>query len=101
MRILDKKGGESVEKARESMKLREEAERNSLRKREHKSLMKSLTLAQMSTASMGKFDRKLNKEPDAPASQRVEKKKSNKGLFELERDRGQEKQRNMKVLDLM
>jgi len=33
--------------------------------------MKSLTLAQMSTASMGKFDRKLNKEPDAPTSQKV------------------------------
>lgn len=101
VRILDKQGGESVEKAKESMKLREEAERNTLRKREHKSLMKSLTLAQKSTASMGKFDRKLSKEPEAPASQKVEKKKSNKGLFELERDRGQEKQRNMKVLDFM
>ena len=101
VRILDKQGGESVEKAKESMKLREEADRNTLRKREHKSLMKSLTLAQKATASMGKFDRKLNKEPDAPASQKIEKKKSNKGLFELERDRGQEKQRNMKVLDFM
>ena len=50
---------------------------------------------------MGKFDRKLTKEPDAPTSQKVEKKKSNKGLFELERDRSQEKQRNMKVLDFM
>ena len=32
-------------------------------------LMKSLTLAQMSTASMGRFDRKAGKnEPDAPTS---------------------------------
>jgi hypothetical protein len=30
VRILDKKGGESVEKAKESMKLREEADRNTL-----------------------------------------------------------------------
>lgn len=46
-RILDKnsKGGESVEKGKESLKLREEADRNNLRKREHKSLMKSLTMA--------------------------------------------------------
>jgi hypothetical protein len=41
----------------------------------------------MSTASMGKFDRKLNKEPDAPTSQKISKKKSHKGLFELEKDR--------------
>jgi len=50
--------------------------------------MKSLTLAQISTASMGKFDRKLKTEPTAPTTQKVVKKKSNKGLFELERDRG-------------
>ena len=70
VRILDKgsKGTDPAEKNKESLKLREEAERNNLRKREHKSLMKSLTMAQMSTASMGKFDRKLNKEPEAPAS---------------------------------
>jgi hypothetical protein len=29
------------------------------------------------------------------------KKKSNKALFELERDRGQEKNRNLKVLEVM
>jgi hypothetical protein len=45
VRILDKKGGEYLDKAKDSLKLREEAERNILRKREHKSLMKSLTLA--------------------------------------------------------
>jgi hypothetical protein len=63
--------------------------------------MKSLTLAQKSTASMGQFDRQLKSEPTAPNSQRIAKKKSNKGLFELERDRAQEKNRNMKVLDVM
>jgi hypothetical protein len=81
--------------------LREDGERNAIRKREHKSLMKSLTLAQKSTASMGKFDRQLKSEPTAPTSQKIVKKKSNKGLFELERDRGQEKNRNMKVLEVM
>jgi len=47
VRILDKnsKTVESGEKNKESLKLREEAERNNLRKREHKSLMKSLTMA--------------------------------------------------------
>ena len=40
--------------------------------------MKSLKLAQMSTASMGRFDRKVGKnEPDAPTSQKLKKKKSN------------------------
>jgi hypothetical protein len=51
-----------------SLKLREESERKDIRKREHKSLMKSLTMAQISTASMGKFDRKLKREPEAPTS---------------------------------
>ncbi len=47
IQVLDQKN------ASHSLKLREEGERNALRKREHKSLMKSLTLAQKSTASMG------------------------------------------------
>jgi len=54
-----------------SLKMREDVERSELRKREHKSLMKSLTMAQISTASMGKFDKKAGKkgvEPDAPKS---------------------------------
>jgi hypothetical protein len=54
--------------AADNLKLRAEGDRNTLRKREHKALMKSLTLAQMSTASMGKFDRKAKNEPDAPNS---------------------------------
>lgn len=95
--MLDKKGGDN----NESMKLREDADRKQIRKREHKSLMKSLTLAQKSTASMGQFDKKLRTEPKAPTSQTVQKKKSNKALFELERDRKGEKNRNVKILDLM
>ena len=48
VQILDQKKGPV-----DSLKLKEEAERNKIRKREHKSLMKSLTVAQKSTASMG------------------------------------------------
>lgn len=55
----------------------------------------------MSTASMGKFDRKLKTEPAAPKTQTIIKKKSNKGLFEMERNKGMEKSRNMKVLEVM
>ena len=87
--------------AKNSMKLKEEGQRNAIRKREAKSLQKSLALAQKSTGSMGIFDRKLKKEPEAAKSQRVEKKKSNKGLHELERSRSSEKSRNLKVLDFM
>ena len=50
---------------------------------------------------MGQFDRKLKREPEAPKSQRTEKKKSNSKLFDLERNRSTEKSRNMKVLDMM
>ena len=47
VRILGKnsKGVESEDKSKDSLKLREEGERNNLRKRDHKSLMKSLTMA--------------------------------------------------------
>lgn len=48
------------------VRLREESERKDIRKREHISLMKSLTMVLISTASMGKFDLKLKKEPEAP-----------------------------------
>lgn len=66
------------------MKKRPENERESIRKREKKALMKQLTLAQMSTASMGKFDKKAAKnEPDAPNSQKTFKKKSNAALLRL------------------
>ena len=62
--------------------------------------MKSLKLAQMSTASMGKFDRKLKNEPDAPNSQKL-KKKSNQQLDSLGRNSADEKARNMKIFDLL
>ena len=56
----------------------------------------------MSTASMGKFDKKVNKhEPDAPKSQKKEKKKSNKALHDLESNKSMEKERNMKILNFM
>ena len=56
----------------------------------------------MSTASMGKFDKKVNKhEPEAPKSQKKEKKKSNKALHDLESNKSMEKDRNMKILNFM
>jgi len=48
--------------ATDSLKMREDGDRAAIRKREHKSLMKSLTMAQISTASMGKFDKKSEQE---------------------------------------
>jgi len=87
------------------MKQRGEVEREKVRKRERKSLMKSLQLAQMSTASMGKFDKKVNKhEPDAPSSMKLKKKKSHSGLSALEGKNGKgnlEKDRNMKIFATM
>jgi hypothetical protein len=56
----------------------EEVRKAATKKRERKALDKSFKLAQLSTASMGKFDRKVTKnEPDAPSSQKILKKKSN------------------------
>ena len=56
----------------------------------------------MSTASMGKFDKKVNKhEPDAPNSLKVHKKKSNAKLHTLESKPNVEKDRNLKILNLM
>lgn len=52
-------------------KARNDEDRQNLRKREQKTLAKSLQLAQISTASMGQFDKKAGKkgqEPDAPKS---------------------------------
>ena len=64
--------------------------------------MKSLTLAQMSTGSMGRFDRKAGKnEPDAPTSQKIQKKKSNKGLAELTHNSSLERERNMKIFNML
>ena len=49
---------------------------------------------------MGKFDRKLKNEPDAPNSQKL-KKKSNQQLDSLGRNSADEKARNMKIFDLL
>ena len=66
IQVLGQKGDDNKST---SLKRKSENERTDIRKREHKALMKSLTLAQMSTASMGKFDRKAGKnEPDSPTS---------------------------------
>lgn len=80
----------------------EEIQKAAVKKRERKALEKSFKLAQLSTASMGKFDKKISKkEPDAPDSQKILKKKSNAQLAALERDRKSEKDRNMKILSWM
>ena len=51
---------------------------------------------------MGRFDRKAGKnEPDAPTSQKIQKKKSNKGLNELTTDRKKETERNMKIFNML
>jgi len=46
----------------------EESERKDIRKREHISLMKSIKMALITTAIMGKFDLKIKKEPEAHTS---------------------------------
>lgn len=85
-----------------SLKQKDDQVKQAIKKREKKALMKSLQLAQISTGSMGKFDRKVNKsEPNAPNSQVIKKKKSNKKLYELESKRSVERERNMKILGLM
>lgn len=51
---------------------------------------------------MGKFDKKVSKkEPDAPISQKIQKKKSNSGLAKLAHDPKSERERNIKILSLM
>lgn len=49
-----------------------ELQKAAIKKRERKALEKSFQMAQLSTASMGKFDRKVSKkEPDAPSSLKI------------------------------
>ena len=50
---------------------------------------------------MGKFDRKLKNEPDAPGSQTIKKKKSNADLAKLSNDTKLERERNLKLLNWM
>ena len=55
-------------------------------------------MAQVSTASMGKFDKKVNKyEPDAPKHLKKANKRSNPALNALEAKPSSEKERNMKI----
>lgn len=99
VKILESKQAGGV---KDSMKLKTDEDRSALRKREHKALMKSLKMAQMSTASMGKFDRKVNKhEPEAPKTLKVQKKRSNEHLFKMHENRSLEKERNMKIFNTM
>ena len=99
LKVLGKK--QAGEDGKDSLKLKDEKDRTNVRKREHKALMKSLTLAQMSTASMGKFDKKRKNEPDAPNSMKIKKKKSNSSLAALESNRSSEKERNMKIFNML
>lgn len=61
----------------------------------------------MSTASMGKFDKKVNKyEPDAPKSLKRPAKKSNQHLHDIEFKKNKaegnsEKDRNLKILGML
>lgn len=51
---------------------------------------------------MGKFDKKAGKkEPDAPKSQKVLKKRSSAELHGLNTDRSKERERNMKIFNLL
>lgn len=51
---------------------------------------------------MGKFDKKISKkEPEAPKSQKILKKKSNSDLAKLASNPKGEKERNMKILNFM
>jgi len=74
-----------------------------LKKREQKALTKSFEMAQLATASMGKFDRKINdKEPDADKAMKQTKiKKQKQEVMKITTDRKAELERNMKVLTFL
>ena len=102
VKILGKKGAEEKNGDNPDLKRMSDKDRTDIRKREHKALMKSLTLAQMSTGSMGRFDRKAGKnEPDAPTSTKIKKKKSNKSDGELNHNSAKEKERNLKIFNML
>ncbi len=51
---------------------------------------------------MGKFDKKVSKkEPDAPNSIKIQKKKSNQSLAALQANPKGERERNMKILSFL
>lgn len=74
-----------------------------VRKREQKSLAKSMKNAQLSTASMGKFDKKVKGEKEAPTSQKKKLKDRIGGneLSKLHQNLPAEKERNLKVLAML
>jgi hypothetical protein len=78
---MESKDSKDAKGAAPNLKQREEVDRDRVRKRERKALVKSLQLAQISTASMGKFDKKVNKyEPAAPSIKGKPTKRSNASL---------------------
>lgn len=58
-------------------------------------------MAQISTASMGKFDKRQKTEAEPIAAGKILKKKSNAALNSLEKNRGAEKDRNLGILKWM
>ena len=79
--VMESKDSKDNKGIAPNLKQREEVDRDRVRKRERKALVKSLQLAQISTASMGKFDAKVNKyEPKAPAVKGKPTKRSNASL---------------------
>ena len=75
-----------------------------LKKREKKSLSKIIERTQLSTASMGKFDKKVHKtEKDAPGTQKQKliSKRRSKEIGEVGKSLSVEKERNLKILGLM
>lgn len=100
--LNNKKDAVAAKTGRNNGVSEDEIRKQATKKRERKALDKSFKLAQLSTASMGKFDKKISKsEPDAPSSQKILKKKSNQQLANLERDPKQERERNLKILNWM
>lgn len=89
-RILAHKPSESADdKPKVNLKNKDEVDRERIRKRERKALMKSLQMAQMSTASMGKFDKKATKtEVNLNSSKFKKVKKSNNKLCDIEKHMG-------------
>ena len=60
-------------------------------------------MAQLATASMGKFDRKVHeKEPDAKNAMKQQKiKKLKQEIHTISKDKGAERDRNLKVLNFL
>lgn len=101
----NKEDADKAKKTQPNLKNKGEVERENIRKRERKSLMKSLKLAQMSTASMGNFDKKASK-TEVNLNKNIKTKtkaaKSKLSLFEAKAGKdNSEKERNLKILGLL